>query len=76
MKCLRKTYENETYSQRQRRIKQYNRQYQKSQSPYSRRCRTCERALKFLLFLGSDYIAYWNAWARINHQWPTKKRWQ
>ncbi len=76
MKCLRKTYKNETYSQRQRYIKQYNRQYRKSQSPYSRRHRTCARALDFLMFLSLNDMAYYNAWARISHQWPDKKRWQ
>lgn len=76
MKCLRKTYENETYSQMMRRIRKYDRQYRKSQSPYSRRFRTCERALGVLMFYSPKRMIYWDAWTKISHQWPTKKRWQ
>lgn len=76
MKCLRKTYGNETYSQMKRRIRKYNRQYRKSQSPYSRRCRTCARAFEFLMFLSSNHMAYYNTWAKISNQWPDHKRWQ
>lgn len=77
MKKFRKTYEGETYSQRERQSKEYNYKYWKKISPYSRRCRTCARALRLLLSLSSNRLAYYNAWTKISQWWPVKKRkWQ
>lgn len=76
MKCLRKTYGNETYSQMKRRINKYNLQHRKSNEPYSRRYRTCAHALEVLLYRSPNRMAFWNAWTKISNRWPDKKKWQ
>lgn len=71
MKCIRKFYLDVVYY-----YKRHERQYLKSQSPYSRRWRTCARTLERMLTRSTNGMAYYNAWARISHQWPDKKKWQ